>query len=156
MNWNRIHDGGSLAYLYRPTLLNNIIPISKKQPNWFRSYFLMLLWRELQEQHIEKFGFSDDFLSICRKRKEIIMLRKQRALHDDRSVSIFIEIAETELEAMQKQGGGGNFWELKGALDRAGFNIIPHETSVTEFYTHLNTLINQAKNNNNSNLENGG
>ncbi len=142
LNWNKIHDGGSLAFLYR----SKNIHLGKKKVCKFKFYFLNQLWRSMQDQHIEKFGFSEDFLSICRKKKEILKLREQRALFDDRSVSIFIDIAETELESMQKQGNGGNFWELKGWLDRAGFNIIPHETSVTEFYTHVNTLSKQAKN----------
>lgn len=143
LNWNKIHDGGSLAFLY----VDKNINLSKNKTGFIKSHFLHELWRSLQEQHVERFGFSDDFMSICRKQKEIFLLRQQRALNDDRSLNAFIRISEEELVAMQREGKGGNFWELKGALDRAGFNVVPSQTSVAEFYTHIQTLIKSSAKN---------
>ena len=141
LNWDKICSGESLAFLYR----SKSVYISRKKVGFVKFYFLNKLWRELQEEQIQKFGFSDDFLAICRKKKELIMLRQQKIVNDDKSVNTFIKIAEDELKEMQKDSGGGNFWQLKGALDRARFNITPSETSVTEFYTHVQTLVKQAK-----------
>jgi len=109
-----------------------------------RGYALAIIWRRILDEYIAKFGFSDNFLAIARKQKHLIRLKVQRAVNDDRSTNLFIKIAEDELKSLQSSHDATYFYELKGALDIAGFNINPMETSVAEFYMHLKTLSKQS------------
>jgi len=106
---------------------------------------LKILWRKLLDQYVERFGLSENILAIHRKEKEIANLMIQKISNDDRSLNLFIKIAQEELEAMKSKDEKGSFYELKGMLDRAGFDIHPMETSAAEFYTHIQTLVKQSK-----------
>ena len=119
--------------------------ISISYPNKIKWYALRIQWRKLLDEYIERFGFSENFLEIVRKQKEILQFKVKRIVESDRSVNAFIKISEQELSELQKDDKGGDFWQLKGTLDKAGFNIRPMETSVSEFYTHVKTLMNQNK-----------
>ena len=109
------------------------------------SYYLKIRWRKLTEEYIERFGFSDSFIEITRKQKEILRLKVQRMVDGDKSANTFIKICEEELSEMKGSEVSGNFWELKGSLDRSGFDIRPMETTVSEFYTHVKTLMKYQK-----------
>lgn len=141
--WNKIQETGNLSYLIR----SKSVHIEKKNVGRIQAVALKILWRKLLDEFIERFGFSDDFLEICRVQKEILNMKIQRASQNDKSVNIFIKIAEEKLIALQQTDNGSNFYELKGSLDRAGFDIHPMETSTAEFFTHVKTLLTQAKQN---------
>lgn len=143
--WKKIHETGNLSYLIK----SDIVHINKKFPGKIQSKILSIQWRRLLDQFVEKFGFSDDFIESQRIIKEILRLKIQRAVNDDRSVNPMIQLAEEELAILKKEKKSSNFWELKGSLDRSGFNVIPLQTSVTEFYTHVHTLSKQVKIKNN-------
>lgn len=140
--WNQVHDTGNLSFLIRsknPT-------INKKLPNLIKGYALAILWREILDEHLEKFGFSPGFLEIHRKQKEILRLKVDRIVNEDKSLNAFIKIAEDELSEMEFVGSKGtNFYEIKGILEREGFRINPFETSTEEFYTHVQTMCKLAK-----------
>lgn len=139
--WNRIQETGNLSYLIR----SESVHIEKRKVGKLREAGLKKLWRKLLDEYILRFGFSDNFLEICRLQKEILNLKIQRGTKDDKTVNIFIKIAEEKLISLQQIDKGSNFYELKGALDRAGFDIRPMETSVAEFFTHVQTLVTQSK-----------
>lgn len=141
--WNKVQESGNLSYLVR----TKNVHIEKKKVGRIKSIALGILWRKLLDEFIERFGFSENFLEIARKQKEILRLKIQKATDEDKSVNVFIKIAEEELIAMQQSIQMGNFYELKGALDRAGFYTEPMSTSVAEFYTHVQTLTKQVKQN---------
>ena len=146
--WNKIQETGNLSYL----ILTKSVHINKKKVSIAKEIVLKKTWKKLTEEYISRFGFGDEFLDIARKQKELIRLKVDRAISGDRSLNVFIKIIEDELLELQKPGTSGNFWELKGALDRAGFDIRPMETSVSEFFTHVRTLSKQNKTKENYNV----
>lgn len=139
--WDRVQETGNLSYLIR----TKNVHIGKKKVGFIKELALKKVWNDLTEEYISKFGFSEDYIEIARKQKELIRLKVDRAINGNKSANAFINIIEQELSELQKPRVSGNFWKLKGALDRAGFDIRPMETCVTEFFTHVKTLMKQTK-----------
>lgn len=136
--WDKVHHTGNIFLLNKSGSKSDLFGIRKN--------LLKKHWRFLLDEYIEKFGFSPNYLAIMRKQKEILRLITDRAVNDNKSLNAFIKIAYTELASLKKDSGSMTFWELKGALDRAGYNINVKETSVSEFYSHIKTLSKQANN----------
>lgn len=111
-----------------------------------KGYALSILWRQLLDEHVAKFGFSDSYIALARKQKENFRLRIERIVNEDKSLNAFIKITEDELIELQSgTEKGSSFYEIKGALERAGFKIHPMKTSVEEFSTHVRTLLKQLR-----------
>lgn len=138
--WNKIQETGNLSYL-----LKDGSKADRPLPGRVRGFVLGLRWRKLMDEYVARFGFSENFLEICRKEKEILLYKAKRIANNDRTVNAFIKVAEKDLEELKKDGTGGNFWELKAYLEKNGFRINPFETSVSEFYTSLKMLSKQFK-----------
>lgn len=140
--WNQVHETGNLSFLIRsrnPT-------IKKKLPGRLQGYALSILWRQILDEHIGRFGFAEGYIEIVRKQKEILRLRVDRIVNEDRSLNAFIRIAEDELSDLESnKSKGSNFYEIKGVLEKNGFKIHPFKTTVEEFYTHVQTLTKQLK-----------
>lgn len=133
--WDKIHSTGNLSFL---VMTKNVqIEVRRKGLVW--NIILAKIWRNIIEQYIAKFGFSDQFKEIARIQKQLLKLIEERALNDDRTLTAIIEILKEELVNVQKDSteAESNFWKIKGLLDKAGYNINPMTTSVTEFYSHF-------------------
>ncbi len=139
--WNKVQETGNLSYLIR----SKSVYINKKKTSLAKELILKKVWKDLIDEYISKFGLSEEYIDIARKQKELIRLKVERAVNGDKTLTAFIKIIEQELIELQRPRKDTNFWELKGALDRAGFDIRPMETSVTEFFTHVRTLVAQNK-----------
>jgi len=132
LNWQMINDKKDLKYFIKE---------GEKLKGIFLDYFLRDLWEKTLDEFILKFGFSEHFLQIIRKKKEIANLKAEQIITGKKGLTAFIKIAEAELqELIGDENGGGNFYSIKGALDIAGFNIDVKKTTVAEFYTHIETL----------------
>ena len=106
-----------------------------------KQYALSIVWRKLMDEYIERFGFSENFLEIVRKQKEILNLKVKRIVESDRSVNAFIKISEQELSELQQQDKGGDFWQSKAYIEKGmGIRINPLECSVAEFYSYFTVL----------------
>lgn len=111
-----------------------------------RAYALSIVWRKLLDEYIARFGFSENFLEIIRKEKEIAMHRVKRIVDSDRSVNAFIQICQQELTELQKAGQGGDFWQSKAFIEKGmGIKINPFECSVGEFYSYFKTIATMNK-----------
>lgn len=140
--WDKVHETGNLSYL----LISDTIHIEKKQPSLLRKYALRILWRELLEQYVQRFGFSESFLEAFRKEKEIVSMGFQRMASNDRSLNAFIKIAEQELAEIKNQGKRGTFDQTLASVEKfMGYSIDPARCSVSKFYSYIALMDRQAK-----------
>lgn len=70
------------------------------------------------------------------KKKEIALLKVDLITSGDKSLKVFIQIAEKELEEMT--GEDMDFYTGKSMLEKSlGFYIDIHRVSVAEYYSHF-------------------
>jgi hypothetical protein len=94
------------------------------------------VWKKLYSQYINQFGFSEKFLEIIYKKREIALLKVDYITTSDKSLKVFIQIAEKELEEMN--GADVDFYESKSMLEKnLGFYIDIHKMTVAEYYSHF-------------------
>lgn len=139
-NWNKIQEKGDYTYL-RINRING--QITKKE-----FAILQKTWEVIFSEYIEKFHWSDNFLMIHEKKKEISYLQHQMIITGDRSICTFVEIAKQELELL-KQGndGGFDFWDLKTQMEiQMKMQIDTKKIMVIEFFSYLKSLNSQKTN----------
>ena len=140
--WWMIHKENNLSYLIR----TKSVHISKKKPSSLKQYALAQIWKDIMNQYLSRHGFSENYLDYIRKQKEIAQYRIQRLVNDDKTMNAYIEIAEMELEELQKEMKGGNFFELKAFVEREmGFSIDPMRTTAGEFYSYFEIVKKKPK-----------
>lgn len=138
----KIHEEHNLAYLVRTDTLH----IGKRKVNKLREIALASIWNQIMEEYIKRFGFTEEYLEIVRKQKEIAQHQMKRIITGDRTIETFIQICKNELKQMQNDMTGSNFWELKGHIEKGmGFVINPMRVTVAEFYSYIKILEKQAK-----------
>jgi len=110
-----------------------------RRPNIITFHALIIIWDKMQNEYVEKFGFSESFLEIFRKEKEIAKLIAKKINTGDQSVQTFINIATFEAEEMRKKNLSSNdIYETKTNLERImGFKINLFETSAAEFFGYI-------------------
>lgn len=137
-NWWQIHKTGDLSYL-----LESRRKISNREANK-----LILTWKKIYDDFLEKFGFSEEFLSILRKKINIAVMRAEMAENKDRSMLTLIEIEELELEQMTKPGEQKevDFFDIKAIVEaRMGFKLDIKTCTVAEFYTYMKLVRKNGK-----------
>lgn len=133
MNWNKIHETGDLKYMIRDGF-----KLTKTEKE-----FLLGRWKRMYEKFIERFGFSDDFLSTLELEKNIALLRIEKAETGDENIQTFIEIDEIKLAKRKEASAksGGDFFETKAVIETSlGFHVDPKKCTVIEFYEYIKTL----------------
>ena len=70
----------------------------------------------LYKQYIERFGYSEQFIDVMSKKREIALLKVDYITTGDKSLKVFIQIAEKELEEMN--GADVDFYESKSTIPR--------------------------------------
>jgi hypothetical protein len=117
---------GSFEYL-----LINREELTNKQQKRFAE-----VWKVLYNQYITRFGYTDQFIETMQKKKEIALLKVDLITSGDKSLKVFIQIAEKELEEMT--GEDMDFYTGKSMLEKSlGFYIDIHKVSVAEYYSHF-------------------
>jgi hypothetical protein len=112
----------------------------------FAQYALALIWRNIYDEYIKEFGFSEGFLDIIRKQKEIALLRVDKIVSGDKSIQTMIDVCNFELDGIKKMNQGGTFYELKVYIEKGmGIRINPIECSVKEFYSYAKLLEKESK-----------
>ena len=78
LNWQMINDKKDLKYFIKE---------GEKLKGIFLDYFLRDLWEKTLDEFILKFGFSEHFLQIIRKKKEIANLKAEQIITGKKAVS---------------------------------------------------------------------
>lgn len=137
-NWNKIHDKGDLTYL-RINRING-----HKTSEEHKS--LSETWDKIFSEYIDRFGFSDSFLSIMDKKKQIAFYKIEKMVTGDETIDTMIEICENELRQMSEIKKGADFWQSKSSIEKMiGFALDAKKTSVIEFYSHIENLKSEGK-----------
>lgn len=133
-NWFKVHNTGDYSY------------VLVKKRKVFKTELKQLdaAWRNLYDQYINEFGFSDSFLSILEKKQEIALLQIEKAETGDAIYNTLIKLKQAELQRKEAdQEKGMSFYEIKAhAEKKIGFQIDIRKMSVLEFYTTLKTIEN--------------
>lgn len=107
------------------------------------------VWKSLYNQYIQRFGYTDQFLETMAKKREIALLKVDMITSGDKTIKVFIKIAEKELEEMV--GEDMDFYTGKSMLEKTlGFYVDIHKVSVAEYYSHFQVAKKTTKNNNSS------
>lgn len=132
-NWNKIHETGDLKYLIKDGF----------KAESYEIRFLLKRWKKLYEQYVNRFGFSDDFLSILELEKNIALLKIEKAERGDENIQTFIEIDEIKLQKKKAELNSvkSDFFDIKAGVESSlGFHIDPKKCTVVEFYSYIKTL----------------
>lgn len=132
-NWNKIHETGDLRYLLHDKC--------RIEPYEFR--FLLKRWKKIYEEYVNRFGFSEEFLSILELEKNIALLKIEKAERGDENIQTFIEIDQIKLEKKKAELNAVNsdFYDMKAAIEsNLGFHIDPKKCTVIEFYSYLKNI----------------
>ena len=125
-NWWKVHETGSYEYLlrFRRELKRREVKMLDK------------VWKSLYNQYIERFGYTEQFLETMSKKREIALMKVDYMVKGDKTMKVFIQIAEKELEDMT--GEDVDFYQGKSMLEKnLGFYIDIHRMSVAEYYSHF-------------------
>lgn len=110
-----------------------------------------LKWKTIYEECIERFGFSEEFLELHRKEKEIATMQAEMILSNDPTRELLITVEMREYESMKKQmeiySGKVSFEEAKATLETELSipRINPYECTVAEYYGYLKLLRDKVK-----------
>lgn len=132
-NWNKIHETGDLKYLIKDGF----------KAEGYEMRFLLRRWKKLYEQFIDRFGFSDEFLSILELEKNIALLKIEKAERGDENIQTFIEIDEIKLQKKKAELSNvkSDFFDIKAGVESSlGFHIDPKKCTVVEFYSYIKAL----------------
>ncbi len=137
-NWFKIHETSDLSFL---------LIKKKKFVKMTQQLSAKKMWTQIYDEYIQKFGFSDNFLSILQKETEISLLIIEKAMTNDQSINTLIKIIEIEIEKLKgpvSKNAPVDFFKLKSAMEeQLKFRINMKECSVTEFYSYISLLQNK-------------
>lgn len=129
-NWEKVHKGEYSFVLHSPVPLNR----------WQKSYCVKV-WEKIYESYISRFGFSENYLHVLRKKKQIAKLQVKKILSGDRTIEPLIAIHQLELKKMQMQSGEVDFYEATADLVRKmGVPIDVHRTTVAEYFSYVKSV----------------
>lgn len=132
-NWWKVHEDLDFSYLlFRPVKKFSAAQLTA----------LSGIWEKIYDEYIRHFGFSEEFLSIIQKKKNIASLKLQFIETEDATLRTFIEVEEFELKQMQEAASGKtDFYESKALMERMlHYPIDEHKMSVLSFFKTIRTL----------------
>jgi len=107
----------------------------------YNTTYLAVQWRKLYDEFIAEFGFSESFLEIVRKQKQIAKLLVKKITTDDPTLETMIAICEMELADMQRIGNSVSFYQAKGMVEKEmGMKLDLHQCSVKEYYNYIKLI----------------
>ena len=125
-NWNKIIEKQDLTFLYKSEggYTERLIPI----------------WENIQQEHLDEFGYSDEMKSRERLMLKIIRLNCKFIETRNRVILNFIKVAQKKLE-LKDLVGNIKFGKLLMVVTKyMGFRIDPKQFTVYEWYHTLNSL----------------
>lgn len=137
-NWFNAHETGDLKYVFLP----GVKDFSKKARIHAAECF-----RKMRDQFIDLFGVGDNQKLIYMLRRDIAVLKIDMHLTGNRSIEVFINAKEHEINMLSKeQPKTGNWLETKTHIEKfMGFRMNPKEVTVSEYYSHIAAMKKQFK-----------
>jgi len=110
--------------------------------NVFQKKIALSAFKEMFEDYINRFGLSDEFLSILEKKKSIALKKIDLLLSGDGSMKTLIEVEEYQLSVMTAEPEKKtSFTEVKSYIEKYfGFRLDMKQITVVEFYTYLQII----------------
>lgn len=131
-NWMQLNENFDIKFiLKKPLWINKINKLS-----------LALIWKDVYYQYIDKFGFTDEFIYLLEKKREIALKKIDLIVTGDKSINTLIKIDEIELEKMlEGSKGKTSFMEIKIHIEKFfGFHLDLKNVTVSEFYSYLEVI----------------
>jgi len=138
-NWYMVHNTADVSYLLT----------QRKEIGLLGRFYLSDIWRRIYDEYIARFGFGEKFMELMDKKRNVALMRIDRALTGDKSKNTFINIAEIELKNMMEESGRVSDLHETAAMigKNLGFYIDVKKCSVVEFYSFIKAIekINKPK-----------
>lgn len=100
----------------------------------------------LQDQLVDTFGISTDFLKILKLSIRIEEMYAKQIKTGDKSNQLLINIAEFELEKLKNVPVKSDLYDSLVYIESAlGFKLNPKEITVFDFYKYSKFVANKAK-----------
>lgn len=130
-NWFKVNTTHDFRYL--------LLPEVRLKLSIDHKIVLLKRWEKIWNQYIKVFGFGEQFLRVLEKKREIALLRIEKAETGDGTIETLIDIAEIELQRIESvKQQQKDFYEIKALLDRSlGFSVDIKKVSVMEFYSYF-------------------
>lgn len=138
-NWWKIHETKDVSYLFKKEVDAKKY---KKNITIEDNKFLSIRWQRLYNQYIQRYGFSEDFLEIIEKERQIALMKIEMFENEEYTMETAIEIEEYNLNKKKesKSKVKSDFYKNKAVIEKnIGFRIDVKTCSVVEFisYTQL-------------------
>ena len=124
-NWWQFHETRDLSWLF----------IKRRKVGRFEKRPLEILWTNIFNEYIEKYGFGDVYQEIMQIQKNVIALRMEAICNEDTSRLTFIDIEELKLEELkEKLLGKKNYFESNVEIQKIiGSPIDIYSCSVAQY-----------------------
>jgi hypothetical protein len=105
------------------------------------------VFKDLNNQLIDEFGISDNYLNYLMKQRALNIAKAKWLLSQNNFDQTMMMVAEQQLQEITKQfGGNPNKFSEKISAERIlGFRIDMKQVSVVEYYNYLNEADKIAK-----------
>ena len=107
-----------------------------------------LIFEKLQDEFIDTFGVSEDFVKLQRKRIELELLLSKQARTGNMSDQFFIDFLQDEIEEIKKfKTSKNNIWETIPwvEFEMGGMHINTFTTTVFEYYNRIKFVIKKVE-----------
>lgn len=137
-NWWKIHETKDISYLFKKEIDAKKY---KKNITLEDNKFLSIRWQRLYNQYIQRYGFSDEFLEVIEKERQIALMKIEMFESEQFTMETAIEIEEYNLNKKKesKIKVKSDFYQNKALIEkRVGFRIDVKNCSVVEFISYTN------------------
>lgn len=135
-NWFKINETSNLQWVAK----TDRVDIKKHGP------VLLNAWNKIFDEFIDTFGIPEKMKEIMEVKRDIFLMKAQRALTEDRSFETLIEIEEDKLKKILYQERAVNAGQVKVYVEKyLGFKLNVKETTVKEFYQYVEALNENAR-----------
>lgn len=132
-NWIKMYDNNDLTQLSRTG------KICKRAG---------LIFEQLQDEFIDTFGVSEDFIKLQRKRIELELLLCKQVQTGNMSDQFFIDFLQGEIDEMKKYKTAKNsIWDTVPWVEHemGGMHIDTFKTMVFEYYNRVKFVIKKTE-----------
>ena len=126
-HWNEANKTGDLKHI-----------IKKGKPS---TETLNEAWIMLNNEHLERYGISELYQKILKKKKQICKEQADFIITGDRILLNSIGLGKSELKRLEDEQQETDLYNVIATLDKEfGRSIDPKETSVVKFHSYINLI----------------
>lgn len=132
-NWIKMYDNND------PTQLSRTGKICKR---------VELIFEKLQDEFIDTFGVSEDFVKLQRKRIDLELLLCKQVQTGNMSDQFFIDFLQDEISEMKRyKTAKNNIWDTIPwvEFEMGGMHINTFTTTVFEYYNRVKFVMKKAE-----------